>query len=68
MPEIRLAVGEPGLDIGNVETALEQPTAACCYLQVDRNKYRYGLTPNLNKLLADRRANVEGELLEVFEK
>ena len=32
VPEIRLAVAEPGLDIGNVETALEALTDACYYL------------------------------------
>jgi hypothetical protein len=76
-PEIRLAVAEPGLDVGNVETALEALAESCYYMRVDRNKYRFGLSPTLNKLLADRRANVEPakieerirtEILKVFEK
>ena len=29
LPEVRLAVGEPGLDIGNVETALEALVDGC---------------------------------------
>ena len=77
VPEIRLAVAEPQLDIGNVETATEALTETCYFLRVERNRYRFGLAPNLNKLLADRRANiaherieerVRQEVLKVFEK
>lgn len=77
VPEIRLAVAEPGLDVGNVETALEALGESCYFMRVERNKYRFGLSPNLNKLLADRRANIEpakieerikAEILKVFEK
>ncbi len=59
VPEIRMAVAEPGLDIGNVETALEALSATCYFLYVDRNRYRFSLSPNLNKLLADRRASIQ---------
>ncbi len=59
VPEIRLAVGEPGLDIGNIETALEALTGACYYLTVERNAYRFSLRENLNKRLSDRRASVQ---------
>jgi len=57
--EIRLGVGEPDLDIGNAETVLEALRASCYYLTVEGNRYRFSTTPNLNKLLADRRANVQ---------
>ena len=57
-PEIRLAVAEPGLDIGNVETALEALTEASYYLTVERNRYRFSLKENLNKRFADRRATI----------
>ena len=57
-PEIRLAVAEPGLDIGNVETALEALTEGCYYLTVERNRYRFSLKENLNKRFADRRATI----------
>jgi len=76
-PEIRLAVAEPGLDIGNTETCLETLAESCYYMRVERNKYSFGLAPNLNKLLADRSANIEpgkieerikAEILKVFEK
>lgn len=59
LPELRLAVAEPDLDIGNVETVLEELSSNCYYLTVDKNRYRFSLTPNLNKLLSDRRANVQ---------
>ena len=58
-PEIRLAVAEPGLDIGNVETALESLAEASYYLAVERNRYRFSLKENLNKRFADRRATIQ---------
>ena len=58
LPEIRLSVGEPDLDIGNLETALEALEETSYYLTLDKNKYRFSLSPNLNKILADRRASV----------
>jgi hypothetical protein len=64
IPEVRLAIGEPGLDIGNVETVLEALGASCYYLSVERNRYKFGLSPNLNKLLADRRASVAPAKIE----
>lgn len=58
LPEIRLAVAGPDMDIGNVETALEGLTDACYYLTTERNRYRFSLKENLNKRFADRRASV----------
>jgi predicted AAA+ superfamily ATPase len=43
VPEIRLAVAEPDLDIGNVETALDALATSCYYLTVDGSHYRFGL-------------------------
>ena len=62
--EIRLAVAEPDLDIGNVETALEALSATCYYLSAEKNRFRFSLSPNLNKLLADRRASVQSSRVE----
>lgn len=59
IPEIRLAVAEPSLDIGNVETVLETLATHCYYLAIEKNKYSFSLSPNLNKILADRRANIQ---------
>ncbi len=65
VPEIRLAVAEPSLDKGNIETALEALTSSCYYLSVEKNRYKFSIRPNLNKLLADRRANVkEDKIME----
>ena len=59
LAEIRLAVAEPGLDVGNVETVLEALQTNCYFLTTQNNRYRFSLTPNLNKLLSDRRANIK---------
>lgn len=64
VPEIRLAVAEPDLDVGNVETVLETLGTSCYFLTIERNRYRFGLSPNLNKLLADRRAGIAPEKID----
>src|SRR5204863_638142 len=75
VPEIRFAVAEPGLDIGNVETALEALAEGCYYLTVERNRYHFSLKENLNKRFSDRRAtippaqvgeHIHGEIQKVF--
>ena len=58
IPEIRLAVGEPGLDIGNVETALDALVDASYYLTVEKNRYRFSLKENLNKRFSDQKAAI----------
>ncbi|MCL2825767.1 MAG: DUF499 domain-containing protein, partial [Polyangiaceae bacterium] len=57
-PEVRLAVGEPDLDLGSAERCLEALTEKCYYLAVENNRYWFSFRPNLNKLLADRRASI----------
>lgn len=67
LPEIRLAVGEPDLDLGHVETVLEDlapPNGACYYLDAAKNRYWLSQRPNLNKVLADRRATIRGDRVE----
>ncbi len=61
IPEIRLAVSDPEQDIANVETVLDNLTSNCYYLSSERNRYRFGIKPNLIKLLADRRANIKDD-------
>jgi len=58
LPEVRLAVAEPDLDIGNVEQSLEALADTCYFLSAEKNRFRFSFQPNLNKLLADRRASV----------
>jgi len=67
LPEIRLAVGEPDLDIGNVDAVLEDlapPHGACFFLDVRKNSYWFSLKPNLAKVLADRKASVETKRID----
>jgi len=64
IPEIRLAVAEPDMDIGNAETVLEALTEACYYLTVERNRYHFSFRENLNKRYADRRANIKTETID----
>jgi hypothetical protein len=64
IPEIRLAVAEPDIDIGNLETVLEALTEACYYLTVERNRYHFSFRENLNKRYVDRRANIKNEAIE----
>lgn len=61
LPEIRLALSNPDLDIGNIETVLDDLTQSCYFLSVENNKYKFSLQPNLNKILADRRASIQIE-------
>ena len=69
-PEIRLAVGEPELDLGNVDIVLDEISNAFYYLIVAKgNRYKFSITPNLNKLLADRRASIsEPKIKELLEE
>lgn len=64
VPEIRLAVGEPESDIGNIETVLDALTDACYYLNVEKTRYKFSLKENLNKRYADRRASVKGPQID----
>lgn len=75
VPEIRLAIGQPEADIGNVETVLDSLTDACYYLSVEKTRYKFGVKENLNKRFADRRATVNSgkvdeevkrEILKIF--
>lgn len=59
LPEIRLAVAEPDLDIGNVETVLESLSDKCYFLSVMGASYRFSILPNLNKIIADKKAIID---------
>ena len=64
VPEIRLAVGHPELDLGNIETALDALTERSYYLTVERKNYKFSLKENLNKRFSDKRANIAPALAE----
>jgi hypothetical protein len=61
LQEIRLAVGQPDMDIGNVEIAIEAlapPDGACFYLDTSQRGYWFSMRPNLNRVLAQCKENV----------
>lgn len=67
MPEIRLAIGEPSMDTGNIDTVIENlspPNGACYYLENRKSRYCFTLRPNLTKVLADRKANIRDDRIE----
>jgi hypothetical protein len=62
LPEIRLAVGGPGVDTANIDTVLENlapPTGNCFFLNAENNTYRFGIKTNLIKIHADRKASID---------
>lgn len=66
IPEIRMSVGHPALDLGHVDTVLEALTDACYYLSPEGNQYHFSLKENLNKRFADRRAGVREEEIDAL--
>ena len=64
LPEIRMAVGSPDGNLAEVDSALEALTQNCFYINWDNNRYRFGLTPNLNKMLVDRKGSVPVSKIE----
>lgn len=64
VPEIRLAIGEPEVELGNVETVLEDLIDACYYLSVEKTRYKFSLKENLNKRFTDRRASIQGPQID----
>ncbi|MDO9258164.1 MAG: hypothetical protein Q7U54_21815 [Bacteroidales bacterium] len=77
IPEIKLSVGAPDLDIGLVDGVIQSLLDSCYYLTAVNNKYRYSIHENLIKRFSDRRASiqpstinelVEAEIRKVFDK
>jgi hypothetical protein len=59
IPEIRLAIGHPGLDLGSIETALDALVERSYYIVVEKKNYKFSLKENPNKRFADKRANIK---------
>ena len=59
VPEIRLAVGHPNLDLGNIETALDALVDKGYYIIVEKKNYKFSLKENLNKRFTDKKASVK---------
>jgi hypothetical protein len=57
--EIKAALGGPDVNLADVDHVLEGLITSCYYVTAERNRYRFSLTPNINKILTDRRAAVQ---------
>lgn len=77
IPEIKLAVGDPDLDIGLVDGVMQSLLDSCYYLTAVNNKYKFSIHENLIKRFSDRKASIQttaiAELIEeetkkVFDK
>uniref|UniRef100_A0A7C5VEP3 ATP-binding protein n=1 Tax=Thermus caliditerrae TaxID=1330700 RepID=A0A7C5VEP3_9DEIN len=64
LPEVRLAVGGPEVEVGMIEDALERLVSRCYYLEARGMAYWISHRPTLNKLLSDRRAALSGPQAE----
>ena len=64
IPEIRLAIGHPDLDLGNIETAVDALLDKSYYLVVEKKNYKFSLKENLNKRFADKKANIKGPAVD----
>jgi len=64
LPEIKTGVGDPDLNLVDVDNVLEGLVGQCFYLNWDRNRYRFGLTPNLNQILVVRRGAVQPKAID----
>lgn len=61
--EVKAAVGDPSINLADVDHALEQLVAVSFYLSWDKNRYRFSLNPNLNQILVTRRAEVKPDAI-----
>ncbi len=59
LPEIRAGIGGPDVNLANTDTVLESLSSSCFYLNWERNRYRFGLSPNLNQVLVERQGSVK---------
>lgn len=64
VPEIKSAIGSPDQNLVDVDNVLEGLASTCFYLNWERNRYRFGLAPNLNQILVTRRGAVAAKAME----
>ncbi len=64
LPEIKTDVCGPDVNTADVDTVLEGLVSSCFYLQWDRNRYRFGLSANLNQVLSSRRGSVSEKAID----
>ncbi|MDW8312992.1 MAG: DUF499 domain-containing protein [Burkholderiales bacterium] len=62
LPELRFALGEPGLDTTSIDNAALALEGRAYYLRrVGADGYRIGYQPTLKKVVSDRRASLDDE-------
>jgi hypothetical protein len=64
LPEIKTDVFGPDMNLADLDNVLEGLATTCYYLNWDRNRYRFGLSPNLNQILVSRRGAVQPKVIE----
>ena len=64
VPEIKTDVFGPDTNLADLDNVLEGLATTCYYLNWDRNRYRFGLSPNLNQILVSRRGAVQPKAIE----
>ena len=64
VPEIKTDVFGPDTNLADLDNVLEGLASTCYYLNWDRNRYRFGLSPNLNQILVSRRGAVQPKVIE----
>lgn len=62
--EIKTSVCGPDSNTADIDTVLEGLSSTCFYLQWERNRYRFGIKPNLNQVLVARRGGVQPKPIE----
>lgn len=64
VPEIKTGVFGPDMNLADLDNVLEGLGTTCYYLNWDRNRYRFGLSPNLNQILVSRRGAVQAKVID----
>jgi len=64
VPEIKTDVFGPDSNLADLDNVLEGLASTCYYLNWDRNRYRFGLTPNLNQILVSRRGAIQTKVID----
>lgn len=62
LPELRFALGEPGLDTTSIDNAAYALERKALYLRrVGKDGFRFGIQPTLKKVVGDRKASLDEE-------
>ena len=64
VPEIKTDAFGPDANLADLDNVLEGLASTCYYLNWDRNRYRFGLLPNLNQILVSRRGAVQPKVID----